>query len=259
MVEIIAFANQKGGVGKTTTAINLGTSLASIKKRVLLIDLDSQGNAGTGLGFVRDSCPQSVYGVLTGAASATDNILSTAIPGLHIMPSSPKLSTVESYLMDDESGVYRLRDALTAVYPHYDYILLDCPPAMGPLTINALTTANNVIIPLQPEFFALEGIIHLVNNIRGIQEKWNPNLEILGVLLTMYDRRYGQTREVENQVRSTFGDTVFKTVIPRNVRVSEAPSHGIPALYYDFDSAGAQAYLRVATEVVNKLQQSQEE
>ena len=156
-------------------------------------------------------------------------------------------------------SVYRLRDALTAVYPHYDYILLDCPPAMGPLTINALTTANNVIIPLQPEFFALEGIIHLVNNIRGIQEKWNPNLEILGVLLTMYDRRYGQTREVENQVRSTFGDTVFKTVIPRNVRVSEAPSHGIPALYYDFDSAGAQAYLRVATEVVNKLQQSQEE
>ena len=259
MTEIIAFANQKGGVGKTTTAINLGASLASIKNRVLLIDLDSQGNAGTGLGFVRDSCPQSVYGVLIGSAAATDNILSTAVPGLHIMPSSPKLSAAENYLMDDENGVYRLRDALMPVYQHYDYILLDCPPAMGPLTLNALTTANNVIIPLQPEFFALEGIIHLVNNISGIREKWNPNLEILGVLLTMYDRRYGQTREVEDQVRKTFGDTVFKTVIPRNVRVSEAPSHGIPALFYDFDSAGAQAYLRVATEVVNKLQQTQGE
>lgn len=257
MVEIIAFANQKGGVGKTTTAINLGASLAAIKKRVLLIDLDSQGNAGTGLGFIRSSHPQSVYGVLMGQAGAAENILTTAVPGLHLMPSSQALAGAENYLLDDESGVHLLRNALMPIYDHYDYILLDCPPAMGALTLNALTTANNVIIPLQPEFFALEGITHLVNNIRNIKEKWNPELEILGVLLTMYDRRYGQTREVEDQVRKTFGDAVFKTVIPRNVRVSEAPSHGKPALFYDFNSPGAQAYLRVATEVVEKLQQGE--
>ena len=257
MVEIIAFANQKGGVGKTTTAINLGASLAAIKKRVLLIDLDSQGNAGTGLGFVRSSHPQSVYGVLMGQASAAENILTTAVPGLHLMPSSQALAGAENYLLDDAGGIHLLRTALMPIYDHYDYILLDCPPAMGALTLNALTTANNVIIPLQPEFFALEGITHLVNNIRSIKEKWNPELEILGVLLTMYDRRYGQTREVEDQVRKTFGDAVFKTVIPRNVRVSEAPSHGKPALFYDFNSPGAQAYLRVATEVVEKLQQGE--
>ena len=257
MTEIIAFANQKGGVGKTTTAINLGASLAAIKKRVLLIDLDSQGNAGTGLGFVRSAHPQSVYGVLIGQAPATENILTTAVPGLHLMPSSQALAGADNYLLDDDNGVYLLRRALAPIYAHYDYILLDCPPAMGALTLNALTTANNVIIPLQPEFFALEGITHLVGNIRNIKEKWNPELEILGVLLTMYDRRYGQTRQVEDQVRKAFGNAVFKTVIPRNVRVSEAPSHGEHALFYDFNSPGAQAYLRVATEVVQKLQQEE--
>lgn len=254
MVQIIAFANRKGGVGKTTTAINIGASLAAIKKRVLLIDLDSQGNAGTALGFVRAAHPQSVYGVLMGNASAADNILTTAVPGLHIMPSSSALAVAENYLMDEDGGAYRLRNALMPIYEHYDYILLDCPPAMGPLTLNALTTANNVIIPLQPEFLALEGITHLVGDIRSIREKWNPELEILGVLLTMYDRRYGQTRQAEDDVRKTFGDVVFKTVIPRNVRVSEAPSHGKPALFYDFNSVGAQAYLRVATEVVQRLE-----
>ncbi len=254
MVEIIAFANQKGGVGKTTTAINLATSLASIKKRVLLVDLDPQGNAGTGLGFVRAAHPQSVYGVIMGTAKAADNVLSTTISGLHIMPSSIALAGAEVDLLDMENREYRLRDALMPLYEFYDYILLDCPPALGFLTLNALTTANNVIIPLQCEFYALEGITHLVNNIRGIREKWNPELEILGVLLTMYDRRYGQTREAEADVRNTFGNAVFTTVIPRNVRVSEAPSHGIPALVYDFNSTGAQAYLRVATEVVERLE-----
>ena len=254
MVEIIAFANQKGGVGKTTTAINLATSLASIKKRVLLVDLDPQGNAGTGLGFVRAAHSQSVYGVIMGTAKAADNVLSTTISGLHIMPSSIALAGAEVDLLDMENREYRLRDALMPLYEFYDYILLDCPPALGFLTLNALTTANNVIIPLQCEFYALEGITHLVNNIRGIREKWNPELEILGVLLTMYDRRYGQTREAEADVRNTFGNAVFTTVIPRNVRVSEAPSHGIPALVYDFNSTGAQAYLRVATEVVERLE-----
>lgn len=255
MTRIIAFANQKGGVGKTTTAINIGASLAAIKKRVLLIDLDSQGNAGTGLGFVRSAHRQSVYGVIMGTANATDNILTTAVPGMHIMPSSIALAGAEVELMDMENREYRLRDALAPILPHYDYVLLDCPPTLEFMTLNALTAADSVIIPMQCEFFALEGIRHMVNSIEKIKEKWNQNLNILGVLLTMYDKRYGLTRAVEDDVRATFGDSVFKTVIPRNVRVSEAPSHGKPALFYDFNSTGAQAYLRVATELMNKLEQ----
>jgi len=257
MTRIIAFANQKGGVGKTTTAINIGASLAAIKKRVLLIDLDSQGNAGTGLGFVRAAHRQSVYGVIMGTASAADNILTTAVPGMHIMPSSIALAGAEVELMDMENREYRLRDALAPILQHYDYILLDCPPTLEFMTLNALTTADKVIIPLQCEFFALEGIRHMINSIEKIKEKWNPNLSILGLLLTMYDKRQGLTRAVEDDVRSAFGDTVFRTVIPRNVRVSEAPSHGKPALFYDFNSTGAQAYLRVATELINKLEQGE--
>lgn len=255
MTKVIAFANQKGGVGKTTTAINIGASLAAIKRRVLLIDLDPQGNAGTGLGFVRAAHRQSVYGVIMGTASAADNILSTAVPGLHIMPSSQALAGAEVDMLDMENREYRLRDALAPIAGHYDYILLDCPPALGYITLNALTTADNIIIPLQCEFFALEGVQHLVNTIGEVREKWNPNLEILGVLLTMYDRRYGLTRAVDDDVRGAFGDKVFKTVVPRNVRVSEAPSHGKPALFYDFNSTGAQAYLRVASEVIQRTEQ----
>ena len=156
-----------------------------------------------------------------------------------------------------ENREYRLRDALRPIMEHYDYILLDCPPALGYVTLNALTTANHVIIPLQCEFFPLEGVLHLVKNIKSVQQKWNPDLSVLGVLLTMYDKRYGMTRDVENDVRATFGDQVFKTVVPRNVRVAEAPSHGKPALFYDFNSTGAQAYLRVATEVVQKLEKGE--
>ncbi len=254
MTKIIAFANQKGGVGKTTTAINIGASLAAIKKRVLLVDLDPQGNAGTGLGFVRTSHRQSVYGVIMGTANAADNVLSTAVQGLHILPSTMALAGAEVDLLDVENREYKLRDALKSISEHYDYILLDCPPALGFLTLNALTAADYVLIPLQCEFYALEGISHLINSIKEIRNKWNQNLEILGVLLTMYDKRYGLTRAVEDDVRNTFGDKVFKTVVPRNVRVSEAPSHGKPALFYDFNSSGAQAYLRVATEVVQKTE-----
>lgn len=252
MTKIIAFANQKGGVGKTTTAINIGASLAAVKKRVLLIDLDPQGNAGTGLGFVRSAHRQSVYGVIMGMANAADNILSTAVPGLHIMPSSSALSGAEVDLLDMENREYRLRDAIEKVKDHYDYILIDCPPALGYLTLNAMTTADSIIVPLQCEFFALEGIQQLVNTISEVQKKWNPKLDIFGILLTMYDKRYGITKTVEEDVRNTFGDKVFKTVVPRNVRVSEAPSHGKPALFYDFNSAGAQAYLRVATEITER-------
>ena len=238
MTNIIAFANQKGGVGKTTTAINIGASLAAIKKRVLLVDLDQQGNAGTGLGFERASHRQSVYGVIMGTANAADNILSTAVPGLHLLPSSQALAGADVDLLDMPNREFRLRDALRPIMDYYDYILLDCPPALGYLTINALTTADSVIIPLQCEFFALEGVQQLTDTIDIVQSKWNPDLKILGVLLTMYDRRYGLTRAVDEDVRKTFGDTVFKTVVPRNVRVSEAPSHGKPALFYDFNSTG---------------------
>ena len=257
MVKVIAFANQKGGVGKTTTAINIGASLAAIKKKVLLIDLDQQGNAGTGLGFTRVGHSQSVYGVIMGTDTAANNILTTAVPGLHLLPSGLELAGAEVELLDVENREYRLRDALKPIMEYYDYILLDCPPALGHLTLNALNAADSVIIPLQCEFFALEGIRQLVNTINIVQQKWNPKLHILGVLLTMYDKRYSMTRDVENDVRKTFGDAVFKTVIPRNVRVAEAPSHGKPALFYDFNSTGAQGYLRVATEIVNKLEQGE--
>ncbi|MCL2331101.1 MAG: ParA family protein [Proteobacteria bacterium] len=251
MVRIIAFANQKGGVGKTTTAINIGASLAAIKRRVLLVDLDPQGNAGTGLGFVRSGHEQNVRDVIMGTAAAADNILSTAIENMHILPSSPRLSGAEVDLLDMENREYRLRDALKPLAAHYDYILLDCPPALGFLTLNALTTADSIIVPLQCEFYALEGIQHLMNNVSEIQAKWNKSLNILGVLLTMYDRRNNLSRAIEEDVRGTFGNKVFKTVVPRNVRLSEAPSHGKPALFYDFGSPGSQAYLRVATEIVN--------
>jgi len=255
MATIISFANQKGGVGKTTTAINIATSLAAIKKRVLLIDLDSQGNAGTGLGFVRASHKQSVYGVLMGNATVAENILTTAVPNMHLLAASAKLAGAELDMLDIERREYRLKDALQSILNNYDYILIDCPPALGMLTINALTASDYVIIPLQCEFFALEGVQQLLSTITAIQQKWNPNLDILGMVLTMYDKKLGLTHAVEDDVRNTFGDKVFKTVVPRNVRVSEAPSHGKPALFYDFKSSGAQAYLRVATEVVNALEQ----
>ena len=254
MTRIIAFANQKGGVGKTTTAINIGASLAATKRRVLLVDLDPQGNAGTGLGFVRAAHRQSVYGPIMGTAAAADNILTTAVPNMHIMPSTIALSGAEVELLDIDGREYRLRDALAPIADYYDYILLDCPPALGYLTLNAMTAADSVIIPMQCEFYALEGLQHLTNNIAAIKRKWTPDLSVLGILFTMYDKRYGQTHQVEQNVRDAFGDAVFTTTVPRNVRVSEAPSHGKPALFYDFNSAGAQAYLRVATEIIEKTE-----
>ena len=183
-----------------------------------------------------------------------DNILTTAVPGLHLLPSSQALAGADIDLLDMENREFRLRNALAPILEHYDYILLDCPPALGYLTINALTASDSVVVPLQCEFFALEGVQQLTDTISVVKEKWNPTLDILGVLLTMYDKRYGVTRAVDDDVRATFGDLVFKTVVPRNVRVSEAPSHGKPALFYDFNSAGAQAYLSVATEVVNRTE-----
>lgn len=254
MAKIIAFANQKGGVGKTTTAINIGASLAATGARVLLVDLDPQGNAGTGLGFVRNAHTQSVYPVIMGTANAADNILSTAVRGMHIMPASLALAGAEVELLDADNREFRLQMALAPIAEYYDYILLDCPPALGFITINALVASNYLIVPLQCEFFALEGLQQLVSSANKITATLNRNLQLLGVLLTMYDRRNNLSRAIEDDVRSAFGDKVFKTVVPRNVRVSEAPSHGQPALFYDFRSPGAQAYLRVATEITEKLQ-----
>ena len=257
MTTIIAFAIHKGGVGKTTTAINIGASLAAIDKRVLLIDLDPQGNAGTGLGFVRSAHPESVYGVIMGTALAADNILTTAVKNLHIMPSSMALAGAEIDLLDADNREFRLRDALAPIAEYYDYILLDCPPTLGYLTINALTAADYVVVPMQCEFYSLEGVQQLMMTIRAVHDKLNPKLNVLGFLLTMYDRRYGVTRAVDDDVRRAFGDQVFKTVVPRNVRMSEAPSFGKPALFYDFNCPGAQAYLRVATEIIQKLEGEQ--
>jgi len=258
MATIISFANQKGGVGKTTTAINIATSLATIKKRVLLIDLDPQGNAGTGLGFVRSTHRQSVYGVLMGTSNITDNILSTSVPNMHILPASASLSGAELDMLELENREYKLKESLDVINDNYDFILIDCPPALGMLTINALTASKYIIIPLQCEFFALEGVQQLLSTVSIVKQKWNKNLEILGILLTMYDKKLGLTHAVEDDVRKTFGDKVFKTIVPRNVRISEAPSHGKPALFYDFNSTGAQAYLRVATEVITLLEQKRE-
>jgi len=254
MAIVISFANQKGGVGKTTTAINIAASLAAINKRVLLIDMDSQGNAGTGLGFVRAAHKQNVYDVLMENSKIEENILTTAVKNMHILPASAKLAGAELDMLDLENREYRLNNALETISNNYDFILIDCPPALGILTINALTASDYVIIPLQCEFFALEGVQQLLSTIQAIKQKWNPDLDILGMVLTMYDKKLGLTKAVEEDVRNTFGDKVFKTIIPRNVRVSEAPSHGKPALFYDFKSTGAQAYLRVATEVVNALE-----
>ena len=249
---IIAVANQKGGVGKTTTAINLATALAAVKKEVLVLDLDPQGNASTGLGIDRRSRPLDSYRVLIGAAQLGDATLETLIPGLRVVPSGVDLSGAEIELVGVERREYRLRDALTRESVPYDYILIDCPPALGLLTINALVAAHAVLVPLQCEFFALEGVSHLVKTVERIRRAFNPGLELQGIVLTMFDRRNNLSDMVATDVRRFFGDKVYKTVIPRNVRVSEAPSHGKPVLIYDMHCKGSQAYLHLAGEVLRR-------
>ncbi|AEP08377.1 cobQ/CobB/MinD/ParA nucleotide binding domain protein [Micavibrio aeruginosavorus ARL-13] len=247
----MAVANQKGGVGKTTTAVNLATAMCAVGKTVLLVDLDSQGNASTGLGIKRVDIRHSSYDVLFGEVAVEDAIMQTKVPNLSIVPSSIHLSGAEIELVDVERREYCLRDALRQPLP-FDYIIIDCAPSLSLLTLNALVATDTVVVPLQCEFYALEGLSHLVKTIERVRKAFNPTLDIHGVVLTMYDRRNNLSSMVENDVREFFGDKVYRTVIPRNVRVSEAPSFGLPAIVYDMKSPGATAYIHLASEVLKR-------
>jgi chromosome partitioning protein len=252
----IAVANQKGGVGKTTTAINLATALAAIGWRVLLIDLDPQGNASTGLGVSPSQRKQSSYDVLIGSASVTEAAVATRVPRLDLLPATVDLSGAEIEMVGLEDRAHRLGKALAAIAPgRWDIVLIDCPPSLGLLTVNALVAARHLLVPLQAEFFALEGLSQLLQTVERIRVAFNPDLSILGVALTMFDRRNNLSQAVGDDVRACLGTAVFDTVVPRNVRLSEAPSHGLPALIYDLKCPGSEAYIRLAREVIGRLPQ----
>lgn len=249
MAKVLAIANQKGGVAKTTTCINLAASLVATRRRVLLIDLDPQGNATTGSGVDKLSLEHSVYDVLTGDCSFAEAMHFSEHGGYQLLPANRDLTAAEVVLLDKPGKEHRLREALAPIRENYDYILIDCPPSLSMLTVNALAAADGVIIPMQCEYYALEGLSDLVNSIQRIGQALNPNLQIEGLLRTMYDPRISLTNEVSDQLQAHFGGKLYETVIPRNVRLAEAPSHGMPALVYDKQSKGAQAYLALASEL----------
>ncbi|PZU58262.1 MAG: chromosome partitioning protein ParA [Sphingobium sp.] len=252
----IAIANQKGGVGKTTTAINVATALAATGHRTLLIDLDPQGNASTGLGISHTSRERSSYDLLLGECEVEDAVIATKVPKLDIVTATQDLSGAEIELIDYEERTHRLDMALNRITPgKWDICLIDCPPSLGLLTVNAMVAARSLLVPLQCEFFALEGLSQLLQTVDRIRGRFNPSLSIMGVALTMYDRRNRLTDQVADDVRACLGDIVFKTVIPRNVRLSEAPSHGMPALIYDYRCSGSEAYMGLARELIMRLPQ----
>ena len=259
-LRVIALANQKGGVGKTTTAINLGTALAASGERVMVVDLDPQGNASTGLGVPPEVRIRTTYDVISGSSSLLEAAIATQVPGLSIVPANSDLVGIESELMAEPTRPFRLRDAITELVGRQratpetatTYVLIDCPPSLNLLTLNAMVAAHAVLVPVQCEFFALEGISQLKNNIEQIKATLNPGLEIQGVVLTMHDQRTSLSREVAQNVRGFFGPKVYDTMIPRNTRVAEAPSHGKPILLYDVNSPGSQAYMRLAAEIIER-------
>ena len=255
---ILALANQKGGVGKTTTAINLGTALAAIGERVLIVDLDPQGNASTGLGIDRRSRSCSTYDVLIGEAPLRDAVVPTAVPRLHIAASTMDLSGLELELGSTRDRAFRLRDAIAALNTDaapdadYTYVLIDCPPSLNLLTVNAMAASDAILVPLQCEFFALEGLSQLLQTVEQVRSTLNPNLSIHGIVMTMFDSRNNLSNQVVADVRQFMGAKVYNTMIPRNVRISEAPSYGKPVLVYDLKCVGSEAYLKLATEVIQR-------
>ncbi len=249
---VIAVANQKGGVGKTTTVVNLATAMAACKRSVLIIDSDPQGNATTGLGFEKEVTDKDFYSVITEKYSINESIIKTKIPNLSILPTSVDLTVVEQEFVNIKDRELKLRKSLNQLSIYFDYILIDCPPSLGLLTVNALTAAKNLLVPLQVEFYALEGLTQLMKTVELIKLNFNKSLTLQGIVLTMYDKRNKISEMVAEDVKKHFNEKVYKTIIPRNVKISEAPSHGVPILIYDISCAGSQAYAALAAELINQ-------